>query len=65
MLELICLITNQKNDRKVKEIYKTFNLTFNLFCYGTGSISKSGLKYFGLEDIKRYIYFSIIALSLN
>lgn len=60
MLELLCLITNAKNDKNVKQLEKKYNLPFNLanLCYGTAS--SSVLEYFGLEEIKKYIYFSFI-----
>lgn len=60
MIELLCLITNDKNDKKVKNIEEKYNLPFNVTSFGNGTASSSVLNYFGLEQIKKYIYFSLI-----
>ena len=60
MLEVLCLVTNLNNDKKVKKIQSKFNLPFNLTSITNGTASSSVLEYFGLEEIKKYIYFSII-----
>lgn len=60
MIELLCLVTNAKDDKKVKKIENKYSLPFNLAMYGKGTASSSLLNYFGLEDIKKYIYFSLI-----
>ena len=60
MLELLCLITHSQNDKKIKGIQEQYELPFNLtsICFGTASSSL--LEYFGLEEIKKHIYFSFI-----
>lgn len=60
MIELLCLISNDNEDRTIKPLYDKFNMPFNLTTYGEGTASSSTLEYFGLEDIKKYIYFSLI-----
>ena len=60
MIELLCLITNEKNDKKVKNIEEKYQLPFNITSFGNGTASSSVLNYFGLEKIKKYIYFSLI-----
>lgn len=60
MLELLCLITIEKNDKKIKEIYKKYKLPFNMTSIAYGTASSSVLEYFGLEEIKKHIYFSFI-----
>ena len=60
MLELICLITNLNNDKIIRKIHKKYNLPFNLTTIAQGTASSSVLEYFGLEEIKKYIYFSCI-----
>lgn len=60
MLELLCLITNLASDKKIKEVHKKYNLPFNMTSTASGTASSSVLEYFGLEEIKKYIYFSFI-----
>ena len=60
MIELLCLISNDNEDKSIKPLYDKFNMPFNLTTYGEGTASSSTLEYFGLEDIKKYIYFSLI-----
>ena len=60
MIELLCLISNDNEDKTIKPLYDKFNMPFNLTTYGEGTASSSTLEYFGLEDIKKYIYFSLI-----
>ena len=60
MIEILCIITNSKNDKKIKRIENKYHLPFNLATYGSGTASSSLLNYFGLEQIKKYIYFSLI-----
>lgn len=60
MIELLFLITNENNDKKLRKIEQKYQLPFNLATHGKGTASSSLLNYFGLEEIKKYIYFSII-----
>lgn len=60
MINLLCLISNDKDDKNIKPIYDKYNMPFNFTTYGEGTASSSMLEYFGLEDIKKYIYFSLI-----
>lgn len=60
MIELLCLITNANDDKKLKQIESKYSMPFNLAMYGTGTASSSLLNYFGLEEIKKYVYLSLI-----
>lgn len=60
MIELLCLISNEKEDKIIKPLYNKYNMPFNLATYGEGTASSSLLEYFDLEKIKKYIYFSLI-----
>lgn len=60
MIELLCLISNDNEDKTIKPLYDKFNMPFNLTTYGEGTASSTTLEYFGLEDIKKYVYFSLI-----
>ncbi len=60
MIELLCLISNDKEDKIIKPLYDKYNMPFNIATYGKGTASSSMLEYFGLEEIKKYIYFSLI-----
>lgn len=61
MMELLCLISNEKDDKNIKPLYTKYNMQFNLATHGEGTASSSLLEYFGLEKVKKYIYFSIIS----
>ena len=61
MIELLCLISNKKEDEIIKPLYDKYTMPFNLATHGEGTASSSLLEYFGLEDIKKYIYFSLIS----
>lgn len=60
MIELLCLISNDKDDKNIKPLYNKYNMPFNFTCYGEGTASSSLLEYFGLNSVRRYIYFSLI-----
>lgn len=60
MIELLCLISNDKEDKIIKPLYDKYNMPFNIATHGEGTAPSSTLEYFGLEDIKKYIYFSLI-----
>ena len=65
MIELCFVITNFKNDKILKEIYDEYNLPFNLVTFGKGTASVSLLEYFGLEDVKKFIYISLVNSSIR
>ena len=60
MLEVLILITNLNNDKKIKKVQKKYNLPFNLTSLAYGTASSSVLEYFGIDEIKKHIYFSFI-----
>lgn len=62
MIKLLIVINN---DDKLKLILKHHKLTFNLLTYGSGTASKSLLTYFGLDEVKKNIYFSLIPSYLE
>lgn len=63
MLKLLVVIYN--NEKKIKNILKKYKLRFNLMTYGSGTASPSLLNYFGLDEVKKSIYFSLIPSSLE
>lgn len=63
MIELLCLISNLKDDKNIKPLYDKYNMPFNFTCFGMGTASSSLLEYFGIEEIRKYIYFSLINSS--
>ena len=60
MIELLCLISNEKEDKIIKPLYNKYDMPFNITTYGEGTASSSVLEYFGLEEVKKYVYFSLI-----
>ncbi len=60
MIELMCLISNDKDDKIIKPLYEKYNMPFNFTCFAEGTASSSLLKYFGLEKVRKYMYFSLI-----
>ncbi len=65
MIELCFVITNVKNDKFLKGIYEKYDMPFNLVTFAKGTASDSLLEYFGLEDVKKYIYFSLINSNMR
>ena len=63
MIELLCIISNYKEDKIIKPLYEKYNMPFNLATYGEGTASSSLLEYFGIEEVKKYIYLSLINLD--
>ena len=63
MLEVLVLITNLNNDKKIKKVQQKYNLPFNLTSMAYGTASSSVLEYFGIDEIKKHIYFSFINSS--
>ena len=60
MIELLILVSNVNDDKLMKPLYDKYKLPFNFTLYGKGTASSSLLEYFGLEEIRKYIYCSII-----
>lgn len=60
MIELLFLITSIKDDKKLRPFFNKYKLPFNLVNYASGTASHSMLVYFGLEEIRNYIYFTLI-----
>lgn len=60
MLKLLFLIIDEKYENKVIKLFDRLKLQYNLDtnCYGTAS--ESILKYFGLTEVKRKLFLSII-----
>ncbi len=58
MVNLLVIIFD--DEKKLKMLFKKYKLTFNAMTYGTGTASKSLLMYFGLDEVKKSIYFSLI-----
>lgn len=63
MIEMLCLISNEKDDKIIKPLYNKYNMPFNFACFGSGTASSSLLEYFGLEEVRKYIYFSLISTA--
>lgn len=63
MVKLLVIISNE--EKKIKNLLKKYKLTFTAMTYGIGTASSSLLKYFGLDEIKRNIYFTLISSDLE
>ena len=63
MIKLLVMIYN--NEKKLKNILKKYKLNFNVMTYGSGTASLSLLTYFGLDKVKKSLYFSLIPSSLE
>ena len=63
MIKLLVMIYN--NEKKLKNILKKYKLNFNVMTYGSGTASLSLLTYFGLDKVKKSLYFSLMPSSLE
>ena len=57
MIKLLIVISN---DNKLNVVLKHHKLNFNIITYGSGTASKSLLTYFGLDEVRKNVYFSLI-----
>ncbi len=58
MVKLLVIIFN--DEKKLKTLFKKHKLTYNAMTYGSGTASVSLLKYLGLDEVRKSIYFSLI-----
>jgi len=63
MIKLLVIIYN--DEKKLKLLFKKYKLTYNVMTYGTGTASISLLKYLGLDEVRKNIYFSLIPSNLE
>lgn len=63
MIKLLIIIYN--DEKKIKLLFKKYKLSFNTMTYGSGTASDSLLSYFGLDSVKKSIYFSLIPNSIE
>jgi len=63
MIKLLIVIFN--DEKKLKLLLKKYKLTYNAMTYGNGTASSSLLKYFGLDEVKKSVYFSVISSSME
>ncbi len=63
MIKLLVMIYN--NEKKLKNILKKYKLNFNVMTYGSGTASLSLLTYFGLDKVKKSLYFSLIPSTIE
>lgn len=63
MVKLLIIIYN--DEKKLKLLLKKYKLSFNTMTYGSGTASDSLLSYFGLDSIRKSIYFSLIPTSIE
>ncbi len=63
MVKLLVIIYD--NEKKLKMLFRKYKLTFNAMTYGSGTASKSVLMYFGLDEIRKSIYFSLIPSRIS
>ena len=62
MIKLLIVISN---DNKLNVVLKHHKLNFNIITYGSGTASKSLLTYFGLDEVRKNVYFSLIPSYLE
>ena len=64
-LSLMVMIFNKKLEKKYKSLLQRNKVKYNVLFYGTGTASSSVLEYFGLNEIRRNIVFSIMPYNLS
>ena len=63
MIKLLVIIFN--DEKKLKTLFKKHRLTYNAMTYGKGTASLSLLRYLGLDEVRKSIYFSLIPSNLE
>ena len=64
-IKLLIIIADKTKQKDITKIIKKYNLYFNYIIPGYGSASSSLLDYFGLNEVKKQIYLSIIPNKLE
>lgn len=64
-LSLMVMIFNKKLEKKYKFLLQRNRVKYNVLLYGTGTASSSVLEYFGLNEIRRDVLFSILPSNLS
>jgi len=64
-LKLLTIIVDDNKKSQINKIIKKYNLFFNYTIPGYGSASSSLLEYFGLNEVKKQIYISVIPDKLQ
>ena len=59
-LNMLFLIINVSDEKKVINIIKRYNIGFNFLTYGEGTASSSLLEYFDLNDEEKTIIMSVL-----
>ena len=62
-MKLLVMIFN--DEKKIKSLFKKHKLIYNAMTYGSGTASVSLLKYLGLDEIRKNVYFSLIPESIE
>ncbi len=62
-MKLLVVIFN--DEKKIKTIFKKHKLIYNAMTFGFGTASASLLQYFGLDEIRKNVYFSLIPENLE
>ena len=62
-MKLLVMIFN--DEKKIKSLFKKHKLIYNAATYGMGTASVSLLKYLGLDEIRKNVYFSLIPESIE
>lgn len=63
-LELLFIIVNHSNERKIIKLINKYKIGFKFVMYGEGTASSSLLEYFDLNDEEKVIITSILPVNL-
>ncbi len=63
MIKLLIIIFN--DEKKLKTLFRKYKLTYNAMTYGRGTAPSNILKYLGLDEVRKSIYFSLIPSNLE
>lgn len=63
MIKLLIIIYN--DEKKLKALFRKYKLTFNTMTYGIGTAPSNILRYLGLDEVRKNIYFSLIPNNIE
>ena len=63
MIKLLIIIYNK--DKRLKIVFKKYNLKYQIESFGEGTANNKILKYFGLNSTYKNIYYAIIPSSIE
>ena len=64
-VKLLITVVNRENQEPIMKIYKKHKVSFFVMTHGSGTGSSSLMEYFGINEIKKNVIFSVIPADIE